>query len=440
MINKRKKNFRAILLKESFVSQPFSPKKNLFLKSQKMISKTTSTNSYSKAKENKNISCNLINNSKNAIQSSSKNIHIFDNNDRYEKCENSKEYQFPKILNSTNTNYIENKMFKSLDYSNYKSSIRRTESNKKFKLPFKKSLFRSFEDEQTKSNKIINQKYIRLSKVFEKNSKFNIFNYNIPKSSSKDKSIKFKLEHNKGYNNYIINRLKSGYNKNFDSSFIHKINTEYMLKLIKKKDQIILNNAKKYKYANTSAELLLEERDKVDDKNLGKVKIFNKIRNYLINQYKGHIIGKEAKQFYSKKENLINFLYDINLLPNFKNNLIKQTYNSNKLDQKNFIEHNNLRYLNIAKIKIQKNKDIKNTSEYIQEQINEEEKIDVSKIELDKNYTEKYDLYDMEDYLTKKKINQSQVKILDDKEKYYFYNTFMKIHGGIEVESDECFV
>ena len=30
-----------------------------------------------------------------------------------------------------------------------------------------------------------------------------------------------------------------------------------------------------------SAELLLEERDEVDDKNLGKVKIFNKIRNYL---------------------------------------------------------------------------------------------------------------------------------------------------------------
>ena len=439
MYNKRRKNFRAILLKESSVSQPFSPKKNLFLKSQKMTltSYTNSINSYSKTKENKNISCNLINNSKNAIQFSSKNIQVLDNNDRYE---NSKEYQFPKIKNFTLTNYNENKMLKSLDYSNYKSSIKRTESNKKFKLPFKKSLFKSFEAEQTKSNKKINEKYIRLSKVFEKNSKFNIFNFNTQKSSSKDKSIKFKLEQNKGYNNYIMNRLKSGYNKNFDSSFIHKINSDYMLKLIKKKDQFILNNAKKYKYANMSAELLLEERDEVDDKNLGKVKIFNKIRNYLINQYKEHMIGKEAKQFYSKKENIINFLYDINLLPNFKNNLIKQTYDSHKLDHKNFIEHNNLRYLNIAKIKIQKNKDIKNTLEYIQEQINEEEKVDLSKIELDKNYTEKYDLYDMEDYLTKKKINQSQVKIFDEKSKYYFYNTFMKIHDKIKVKNNKYFL
>jgi hypothetical protein len=352
---KRRKNFRAILLKASSISQPFSPKKNLFRKSQKINSYTNTFNSYSKMKENKSRSVNLDINSKKEIQTSSKNIKVFDSNDRYE---NSNEYHFPKINNFTSTNYKQNKMFKSLDYSNYKSSsIKKTETNKKFLLPFKKSLFKSFEATQTKNNKKINQRYIRLSKVYKNNLKKNLLDFNTAKSSSKDKSIKYKLEQNKGYNNYIINRLKTNYNKNFDSSFIHKINSDYMIKLINKKDQIILNNAKNYKHANLSAEILLEEKDNVDDNNLGKVKIFNKIRNYLINQYKEHIIGKEAKQFFSKKENRINFLYDINLLPYFKNNLVKQTLNVNKLDQNNFIEHNTTRYLNVAKIMIQKEKD-----------------------------------------------------------------------------------
>ena len=55
-------------------------------------------------------------------------------------------------------------------------------------------------------------------------------------------------------------------------------------------------------------------------------------------------------------------------------------------------------------------------------------------IEFDKNYTEKYDLYDMEDYLTKKKINQSDVHIFNDKNKILFFTTFMKLHENIELK------
>jgi len=107
--------------------------------------------------------------------------------------------------------------------------------------------------------------------------------------------------------------------------------------------------------------------------------------------------------------------------------LIKYKSNDNKLYHINFIDHNTLRYLNIAKIKIQKNKDQRHTLEYIQEQIGEE-KVDLSKIEIDKNYTEKFDLFEIEDYLAKKKFNQNEVKIFNDKTKFFFYNTFMKLH------------
>ena len=45
-----------------------------------------------------------------------------------------------------------------------------------------------------------------------------------------------------------------------------------------------------------------EEKDRVDDKNLGTIKMFKRVRNYLINQYRKYYIGKEAKEFFSKKE------------------------------------------------------------------------------------------------------------------------------------------
>ena len=179
---------------------------------------------------------------------------------------------------------------------------------------------------------------------------------------------------------------------------------------------IILNIYKKYLNNKKIGEPKLEEKDEVDDKNLGKIKLFTRIRNYLINQNKEDVIGKETRIFYENKENRINFLDDINLIPHFKNNLVNSTLDIDKLANINYIEHNTLRNLNISRINIQKHKDYKNTKEYEKEMI-EQKKMEGLDIEFDKNYTEKYDLYDMEDYLTKKKINQSEVKIFNDKNK-----------------------
>ena len=72
--------------------------------------------------------------------------------------------------------------------------------------------------------------------------------------------------------------------------------------------------------------------------------------------------------------------------------------------------------------------------ELINEEINKE-RVDLSRIELDKNYTEKFDLFDIEDYLTKKKINQSRVEIFNEKTKSFFYNTFLKIHDKMALKN-----
>lgn len=429
MNSKKKNNFRTIFLKQSLPSLPpdiVSPKKNLFKQSHKITSIISSKFEYSKAKDNK------YNSSKKTIKTKNnifpcKSIKLFDINNRYE---NSKGTQFPMIDNFTTTSYtIDTNIYKSLDVDHHISKLNRKFSQVKYKLPIKKSLFDSFDYEAIKRNKRVNnQRYIRLSKAFKK---FSLdeenFKFNTIKSDLKDKTSKLKILNIKEYNNYIINKLKINFNKNFDSSFIHNINSDFMIQLIEKKNNYILNSAKQYEYENKNGEIEMEEKDKIDDKNLGKVKLSKKIKNYLINRHQTNLIGNEAKLFFSKKENIINFLYDIYLVPNFRNKLVKYNSNTNKLYHINFIDHNTLRYLNIGKIKIQNNKDTKHAFDFIQEQIGDK-KVDLTNIEIDKNYTEKYDLFEIEDYLVKKKFNQSKVKIFNDNTKFFFYNTFMKLH------------
>ena len=425
MFSKKKKNFRTILLKQSLSPELFSPRKNLFRQSQKVKSNKNSKIEFSKTKDNKHDSLNVkIKNIKNILPC--KSFKLFDVNNKYE---NSKRPQLNKKNNYTMTSTNDTQTYKSFDFSHHKSKLNSKSNKIKYKLSIKKSLLNSFDYEAIKNNKKANnQRRIRLNKAFEKiSSDDDIPKINTIKPSIKAKSSRTKIPNIKEYNNYIINKLKSNYNKNYDSSFYHDLNSDYLIKFIEKKNQYIFKKAKQYESEKKSGEFEVEQKDKVDDKNLGKVKLSNEIRDYLINQNLKSLLGKEAINFYSKKENIINFLYDINLLPNLRNNLLKQTYDSNKLNQICFIDHNSVRYLNIAKVKIQKNKDKRKTFDYIKEQI-EQEKVDLSKIELDKNYTDKYDLYDMEDYLTKKKLNQSKVKIFNKKKQFYFYNTFLKLH------------
>ena len=433
MKSKRRKNFRAILLKESINSEGVKSKTNLFKKSNKIT--PYSSFDYSKTKENKNESLNSTNKQRYETIFSLKKIGLFDKNNRGH--ENFEEIQFPKIDNYTNTYNKDNGIYNSIDISDkHHSALKTKRKNNKSITSVKKSLFNSFDINKSKGkNKNTFPRYIRLSKFYDHNFPSTLFSINTTtKPSIKEKSIKTQIEKDKAYNDYIYNKLKKNYNNYFDSSFIHKLKSDFMIKVIQNKNKIILNSALKFEETNKNEEFLLEEKDKVDDKDLENEKIFKNIRNYLINQYKKYIIGKEAKKFFSKKENETNFLYDINLLPNFKNNLIK-TLNKDELDQINFIEHHTIRYLNIAKIKIQKNKDNLNSFEFIKEQI-DNKRIEELDIELDKNYRDKYDLYDMEDYINKKKDNQSEVKIFNEKNKYYFYNSFMKLHDKMVLKNN----
>ena len=428
---KRKKSLRIFLLKESLISGGYKSKKNLFKKSQKIT--PCSTLEFSNNKTNKEESLDLTNKNKHlTISNNKRNKDTLIYKGRYE---NSKGAHIPKINYLITRNNNENKAYNSIEFYNNLSQLKRIKNKKRDLFSIKKSIFNSSDFDKTRASKKINPKFIRLSSVFEKNFNNDLISINTIKPCIKEKSFNNRIEIDKKYNDYINNRLKKNYNKNFDSSYVHKLNSDFMIEIIEKKSRNILNIYKKYLNNKKIGEPKLEEKDEVDDKNLGKIKLFTRIRNYLINQNKEDVIGKDTRIFYENKENRINFLDDINLIPHFKNNLVNSTLDIDKLANINYIEHNTLRNLNISRINIQKHKDYKNTKEYEKEMI-EQKKMEGLDIEFDKNYTEKYDLYDMEDYLTKKKINQSEVKIFNDKNKILFYNTFMKLHDKIELKKN----
>ena len=93
-----------------------------------------------------------------------------------------------------------------------------------------------------------------------------------------------------------------------------------------------------------------------------------------------------------------------------------------------------MRYLNKAKIRIQKIKDDENFNECVlyEEDLNKENKDILNKTEdkLNKKYKEKYEWFEVEDYLSQKKENQSVVKVINEKTKKFFYRTFLRLHNN----------
>ena len=290
-------------------------------------------------------------------------------------------------------------------------------------------------------------KYIFLNKIFkikqsESKKDCLTINYDYLLSNiSKSKNKKYKLKNDKDYKDYINKRVKLSYNNNFNSSYVHKIKTDYMIHRLKKKYPMKLDSEKEYQYSDEDEEMVQEKRDFVDGGILGDDKIFRKIKNVLFNQNKRQFIGQETKNFFKKKENKYNFLYDINLLPNFKNNLLRKegcTFQQ-KLEGENFIEYKTWRFLNKAKIRLQKIKDDENFSEFVlyeddlktnKESKDEDRFMVIRERKISKTYKEKYESFEVEDYLSKKKQNQSIVNIIDDKTKKFFYGTFIKIHNN----------
>ena len=429
-----KKNFRTLLLKESSSFQTYLSNINSHKNLKKLEPYTLLE--FSKGKEN---------------SYDSKPISIKDFK-KFSQVKNSKYFLYKNFLElseisknlpslkekksiTINTSYI-NKQKHIPNHIN--NSVNDFLLSRKFRIKLNKKESNKNNNINTfnkKNNLLLNSvevnsndypKYIFLNKIFkikQSESKKDCFSINydyLLSNSSKSKNKKYKLKNDKDYKDYINKRAKLNYNNNFNSSYVHKIKTEYMIHQLKKKYPLKFDNDKENEYS--------DERIVFHGQVSG-------VKDYI----------KDSSIFVlpSKQEGMPNahFLYDINLLPNFKNNLLrKEGYTfQEKLEGENFIEYKTWKYLNKAKIRMQKLKDDENFNEFVLYEedlkankeskdadgfmINREEKIH-------KTYKEKYESFEVEDYLSKKKQNQSIVNIIDDKTKKFFYGTFLKIHNN----------
>jgi len=423
-----KKNFRTLLLKESSLLQTYSSN----TKSNKIINRPSpySLLEFSKTKDNSSDSKVVSLNSVNLKFSQITNPYLLVKKNIFELY-NKNNRKFPLIRN----NYTINK--KSSIYNNEKYDKNLFNKNQK------NSLLNSMDKEETYNiNKSNYPRYIFLNKLFkiknpkQKNLKMEISTS--PKLSKKDLQEKARRNqiNREEYKNYIIKRVKLNFNDQFESSFVHKVKSEYMVRKLFKKYPMMSESDKNIDYSEDDFEE--EKKDILDEKILNNGKIFRKIKNLLINQDQKYIFGNETEKFFKKKENQINFIFDVKILPNFRNNLLRENGYSfqEKLDEGNYVENKTWKYLNKAKIKLQKLKDNKKYTKYVvlDGEESSEDSIELKdnkdkEIKSNKKLKEKYDLYDIEDYLTKKKENQSVVQIINSKTKKFFYRTFLKMHN-----------
>jgi hypothetical protein len=301
-----KKNFRTLLLKESSLFQTYSSdiKTNTNTKLTKIINRPSpySLLEFSKTKDNSSDSKTVSLKNFSIKFSQITNPYLLVKKNIFELY-NQNYRKFPLIRN----NFSINK--KSVLYNSF---INQKNKNEKFDKNFfnknqKYNLLNSMDKEESiELNKKIYPRYILLNQLFKikkmpkkKNLKLKISTS--PKLSKKDMQEKIKSNQIKKeeYKNYINKRVKLNFNDHFDSSFVHKIKSEYMVRKLLKKYPLMSESDKNIEYSDDEYEE--EKMDILDEKILNNGKIFRKIKNLLINQDRKYVFGNETDKFFKKK-------------------------------------------------------------------------------------------------------------------------------------------
>ena len=229
------------------------------------------------------------------------------------------------------------------------------------------------------------------------------------------------------YKQKVIQRKSFINPGNFENPFLRHVSVVIMLDKIEKE--------KEKKQAIIERKIFnFEVYDIVPNKSLEDMKILDNIKNFLTakdNKLNQTLVKNDS--FYSKFENKVNFLYDMNLIPNFKNNLgnfLKNVDDEIYIICNNYIDHGISVYLNKLKVKIQKRKDEK------LKKINlKNRKIDLKNIKKLNNEEEKkyYDNLIKDDYnildeylKEKKNLINSPEQIKNDDERIYELNDFFE--------------
>ena len=263
--------------------------------------------------------------------------------------------------------------------------------------------------DETKNKKVSRQSYINLNdinklnkresqiilpgvptpsagKEEEKPRKFmqinKILNFiKIKKKEEAEKDL-FPMQLGKDYDDFIEKKNKIFFNPNFNSPFIHEMNSNYMVKknLLKKIQSGFKTTKLKIKIKNRmerDEEIESELRDKMEEISLELENYKKEIKIFLTDEIKLNQIYINEK-FFDSFTNKINFLYDDREFPTIKNNLNKikveiKTAGGYEWNRLNMIEIPTLTYLHKLKAKIQRELDeIQEEDKEIQFKINQQ--------------------------------------------------------------------
>lgn len=287
----------------------------------------------------------------------------------------SRNYLKNPTPNNLDEEQLKNFRFKSFDNQAYVSYI-----------PLKKTLKKAHST--IEENKIKNEKKPGPSVIFLRDIKLGemptitgrhnpdqkklllinqIIKFNVYKKKEEAKKNLLPMKLGKEYHDFIERKNKIFFNPNFNSPFIHKMNSNYMLKTNLFKFHLGTPTTKnklkikRQKQIEEEEQIQLELKDQMEELSVDLQYYKKAIKVFLTDETKlNQIIIHE--DFFDSFVNKINFLFDDRKFPTIKNNLEKITLEligvgGLEWTRMNMIEVSTLTYLHKLKAKIQRELD-----------------------------------------------------------------------------------
>ena len=208
------------------------------------------------------------------------------------------------------------------------------------------------------------------------------------------------------YVDFIEKKNKIFFNPNFNSPFIHKMNSNYMvdknfLKKLKTGFSTTKLKIKVKEKLEKNEDIELELRDKMEEPSIDLENYKKAIKIFLTDETKLNQIYIH-EEFFDSFENKINYLFDDRKYPTIKNNLNRikveiKTSGGYEWNRINMIEISTLTYLHKLKAKIQRELD----------EIDEEEENKEKQFKINQQIG-KYDYKNIKKRKKRKKSNKSQ--------------------------------